>query len=503
MAGLATIKIPLRKDEVSLDTIRPYLDDVFGLFQRNQQKIISDYDMYMLTQKILNKTRTHSDEINNNKVLNPNVYSMVNWKSGYIFGNPMKYAETGNASSEKMRGLNLYLRDSNKASVDRSVSNWIYATGVGYYFVQPKKVGTYDDKSAPFSLTAINSYCCCKVKSAYIGEEPLFDLIHTKITRANNVSYDIVDLYLPDWFYEFEISSGASFATAIPSRAEKRLIYKELPLVEKKANPNAISIPDVVRSLSDAVDTLMSDQLDNIQDITNVIYKYKNVAMGSTDAELSANHKTVKRNGAIVLNTANEQVHESDLDILKIPPLDYAEINDIVAQLTRTAYYSVGCPMPNSEITSGNITRGGGEITSGHDNAYNIALAETTNFMPADYDLLRKILVICNNSPKSLVKNLSASDIEIKYSFNLADNILSKVEAYSLLVQTVPPALALRLTRISNDPEADGATIEEYMEKQYQQKLELQTAKTTENIDVTEESGKADRDNKFVKRDDT
>jgi hypothetical protein len=56
--------------------------------------------------------------------------------------------------------------------------------------------------------------------------------------------------------------------------------------------------------------------------------------------------------------------------------------------------------------------------------------------------------------------NLAVSEVEIKYSINLTDNMLSKTQSYGTLIQTMPPAMALRICRMSNDTEAEGAIIE-------------------------------------------
>ena len=73
---------------------------------------------------------------------------------------------------------------------------------------------------------------------------------------------------------------------------------------------------------------------------------------------------------------------------------------------------------------------------------------------------------ICKNSVGNKINNLAPSDIEIKYSLNLTDNMLVKSQSYGTFIQTMPPAMALRMCRLSNDPEAEGKLIEEYMAKQ-------------------------------------
>jgi hypothetical protein len=73
--------------------------------------------------------------------------------------------------------------------------------------------------------------------------------------------------------------------------------------------------------------------------------------------------------------------------------------------------------------------------------------------------------------------NLAPSEIEIKYSLNLTDNMLTKSQSYGTFIQTMPPAMALRYCRLSNDPEAEGKLIEQYMAEK-EQKAQQQTQVT-------------------------
>ena len=105
---------------------------------------------------------------------------------------------------------------------------------------------------------------------------------------------------------------------------------------------------------------------------------------------------------------------------------------------------------------------------------------DINTFITADTELLNKIMWICKNTKGNKINNLEASDIEIKYSLNLTDNILTKTQSYVNLVQSnVPPAIALRLCKLSNDPEAEGKIIEEYA--QQKAKLTVQNAQINFN----------------------
>ena len=89
---------------------------------------------------------------------------------------------------------------------------------------------------------------------------------------------------------------------------------------------------------------------------------------------------------------------------------------------------------------------------------------------------------ICQNTPDNKIDNLSPSDIEIKYSLNLTDNILTKTQSYVNLVQTgVPPTIALRLCKLSNDPEAEGKLIDDYIAERDAKAAEMQAAQKPNN----------------------
>ena len=123
--------------------------------------------------------------------------------------------------------------------------------------------------------------------------------------------------------------------------------------------------------------------------------------------------------------------------------------------------------MEMSNTNSGGTTKQGSEVANGYDNAYNRALDDINTFIKADTELLEKIMWICKNTPNNKMDNLAVSEIEIKYSLNLTDNILTKTQSFvNLMGVGVPPSIALRLCRLSNDPEAEGKIIEENIARQ-------------------------------------
>ena len=111
MAGLQKIKIPYKPNEITEEIITRVLPNVFNAFVFNAEQIRADYDTYLLQHDILSKERLHDDSETNNIVLEPHIFNMVSWKSGYVMGNPIKYAQTKSLETDDIQQLNIFLKE--------------------------------------------------------------------------------------------------------------------------------------------------------------------------------------------------------------------------------------------------------------------------------------------------------------------------------------------------------------------------------------------------------
>lgn len=461
--GIPKIKIPIRPNELSIVAIEPYLDEVVAQFEQNARKIRRDYDQYCLDHPILGKVRSHDDTDINNIVLIPDLKAMVDWKTGYVFGNPIKYAQNKSSETDDINYLNKYVRDVCQRAVDKEVGKWAYATGIGYYFVEPKSEKINTEYQAPYVLYQRDSDTCAKVYSAFGANAPLFDILYTTYEVINEAGHKEtvknLDIYFPDTLYTYESKFGYTSWQQI--RIQSRGIAKPLPLVEKRFNTDGIGIVAMGESMQSAIDKLISNGLDNVEDIVNEVFVYKNVNLGQTAEEQAANHRAMKRNGAVILNSISKDL-QAALDTLS-PKLSLSEVREFFSLVNEKFHSSLGVPMEMSGTNSGGTTKSGSEVANGYDNAYNRALDDINTFIIADTELLQKIIWICQNTANNKIDNLAPSEIEIKYSLNLTDNMLTKSQSYGTFIQTMPPAMALRYCRLSNDPEAEGKLIENHM----------------------------------------
>lgn len=459
--GIPQIKIPIRKDELTIEAVEPYLDTIFKQFESNAKKIKDGYDKYCLGHDILNKTRKHSDTDINNIILVPDLKAMVDWKTGYVFGNPIKYAQSKTNETDDINYLNKYVRSARQRAVDKEVGKWAYATGVGHYFIEPKSAEFDLETDAPYVLYHRDSDTCTKVYSAFGANECLFDILYTEydeIVKGLKNKVRVLDIYFERYLYTYKNDVGKWVRT----KTQDRGLSKPLPLVEKRFNSDGIGIVAMGEYLQYAVDNLLSNGMDNVEDIVNEIFVYKNVNLGKTPEEQANKHRKMKKSGAIILNGGSKD-NPPSVDTISTK-LSLAEVRELFSIIDGKFHSTLGVPMEMSNTNSGNTTKSGSEVANGYDNAYNRALDDINTMIIADTELLDKIMWICKNTAGNKINNLATSEIEIKYSLNLTDNILTKTQSYVNLVQTgVPPAIALRLCKLSNDPESEGKLIEQHM----------------------------------------
>lgn len=463
--GIPRIKIPIKASEVNSNTIAKYLPKIFAAHAQNEAKIDYCYNAYLGKHDILTKTRLYSDDAgNNNKIVENHFFAQVEFKKGYLLGNPKEYAQfigkpneqEGGQTSESRKTddigfLQKYNSEQNLSSIDTDVTEFAYATGVGYYFIIPKRDDFNPQYEAPYEVYCQDPRNACKVYSSYIGEEELFDIIFVHITDENNNKKIILSVYTKTQYMEFTTDLlGGSFE--LTTQPEPR-IFKDLPLVEKYFHRQKISITELGLTIQNAIDLLTSGSLDAFIDNANSILALMNVDIDSetTEQKLEAFQK-MKKSGLFLLKTNNPA---APADIKQLSnSINHKDINVKYENLIKVMYDTVGVPLSSGNVTSGGDTGQARLLGNGWENAYTIILKDIRSLIRADKKLLKKMLAICKFSPKTKdIIQLNESEIEIKYNINRSDNLLVKTQSLQNLRDVnMPLETSLQMVGIVSDP---------------------------------------------------
>ena len=96
------------QSDLNEQVISKILNDKWYIHQANANEIEYLYNYYKGKQPILNKTKIVRENINN-KVLENNAYFAVEFKKGYVFGEPIQYVQRGDIANDEVLILNSYM----------------------------------------------------------------------------------------------------------------------------------------------------------------------------------------------------------------------------------------------------------------------------------------------------------------------------------------------------------------------------------------------------------
>ena len=439
--GRKKITIPVSKkdfDSKPMTYIKHFLVDVLCKNEINRQESSDLKNIYKGMQDIWNKVRLNSDEKNNNQVEVNHLFRQVEFKKGFMVGNPINYSlAVSTKSTDDLTYLEKYLRDSNKASKDIDKYEDLYICGISEQFIVPKTYNFDPENEAPFELYNVDVGDAFKVYASDMTHTPLFDVIISETLDENfrkTKQYEIYFINPVDNYTYYSIFDSKKKAINEPIKQP----FKYLPLIESELNKNRMGIVELVISIQDGLNAIHSNQIDDIIDFVNSYLVFENQQI-TTDDEWKQKISLFRQTRAISIKSTNPQL-PAKVTMLK-QTLQHTEMYDIVA-----------VPQSSGNVTSGGDTGEARILGNGWESAQNQAKVDITYALQFEYDLLKKILSACREKSVLQIGDIYASDVDIKYSINMSNNILTKTQALqNLYGMHMPYEEALAVVGITSD----------------------------------------------------
>lgn len=383
-------------------------------------------------QPILGKRKDVRPTINN-IILENNAYYVVNFKVGYVFGEPIQFIQRGDIANPEVGVLNGYAIAEDKYDKDSELAESIYTAGIGHRLILPD-----NNEDSPFDIINLDSKTSFLV---YSSKDPKHSkLIGVTFTRSERSKTIEGSVYTNTGYYTFEKSNTG---TMFNVKFEKNHFLGTIPIFEYNFNKWRLGLIEVVMSIFNAINRIDSGDLDGLEQYIQSLLVFIN---NEIDPET---YKAVLDLGAVELSTADPS-RPADIKLLQ-NEISHENTEVLHRRLLNTALTILGIPVQTSR-TSGGDTGAARQLSDGWTMAQERAKQDENAFKRCSKDEIKLILKICRLTPDSGIKSLTIKDIDQKLPRGRDDNFLVRAQGLmNLITSGVSPDVAYASTGIFPD----------------------------------------------------
>lgn len=408
---------------VTSENVCEVLNKALTVHAQNESECDYLYNYRKGKTPILAKKKEVRPEINN-IVCENRADEIVNFKTGYGFGEPVQYILRGEKKSliKDLDTLNDYMFTENKSAADRKIADWFHITGTAYRMALPRKY--YDEDEAPFQVYTLDPRHTFVVYSSGIGNEPMMGV--KRIVQENQLP--LYSVYTKDMYYEIE--DGCV-------KAAKPHILGMIPIIEYPASDARLGSFEIVLSLLDALNAAQSNRMD---DVVQFVNSFLALIGGQMDED---GYKKLADWKMLCLPEGTDVKYLS-------AALNQGDMQTLVDAIRHSVYAICGVPSQSSESASTSDTGRAVILRGGWEQAEARAKSMEIEFKSSEKRFLKLILNILRNSVGT---DLRLPDIEVKFGRRYVDSLLVKVQALQMLMQIgIAPQVAIPTVGIWNDP---------------------------------------------------
>lgn len=421
-------------DEITRENLPMVLSECMAVHWFNSAQIDYLYRYNRGMQPVLNRVKKTRPEINN-KVVENHASEVSQFTAAYFMGEPVVYVRRGDKESlsKDVETLNDYMMYEDKATRDMEIATWMAICGVGYRMVLPDKEAFDDEDLAPFELDTPDPRFTFVAYSTGFGHKRMMG-VRMVWKQDNNGTFKWLYCGYTRTHY-FEVWDGSLIVKWEPHT------LREIPIFEYRLNMNMLGSFEPAIPILNAINTVQSNRVDGLEQYVQSFLKFINCDIEEDTV------KQLREMGAIVLKSVNGM--NSDVDLVS-QELNQMQTQTLVDYLYDMVLYICGLP----------TTTKGGHSTSDTGNAVFLrdgwahaeARAQITEklYRKSEREFLRLVLRIIGETREL---DLKLSSVECKFTRRQHDNLQSKCQALSSLLQAgIHPQIAIATSGLFNDP---------------------------------------------------
>lgn len=401
-------------------------------------------------QDIKNKIKHTRTEINNKGVENW-AWAFQDWKKAFLLGKPIQYAPLDDNANEEITLLNNYVTYEDKDQLDQDIYEDIFTVGRGFRYINYSKVN--DDDESPFDLLNLDILNTEVVYSSSIEHEQLLSFFVTskKYIVHNIDPFTGKTIQIPKYYDEYTVYTRNMRYVIDNKLGGLRIIdRKAIPynchiITEYYFNRKRMSFLEIVKDIFDDINYVENLDKDDIEAFVNSIMVFTNAEVNKEGME------AIKQFGAVSIKSTDQKKASVELLQSRLKSLD----TQIYYLRKLSALHSIlSVPEATSNGDMANAETGKGFLTGQGFTSASVRVGnEEKAFKKCDRNSLKVILKICRNASDSNIKSLKVSNIDIKFSRDLSENLLVKTQALNnLQTANIPPSVANAVVGLFSDP---------------------------------------------------
>lgn len=428
-----------------LETVKLILRDVMSVHETNQTQEMTLFNIFVNKTDWWSKDKVTREDINN-KVSIPNAWALSRTINGYCFGEPVKFiargsdeTENGEAQTTKQAQVEVLSEMLDRmGNHDSDIMATMCASicGVGYKLALPANSDELELNGIPFVINTdiIMPMLAGVVYSNESISRPIMGFVigtyYNEEGKADGNLYTCWTKYAQYMLKDSESGDGYDTVKQIMDGKDVdvyQLSNGRIPLIEVERNPFRKGDWEVATELLELKNNLISNRIDDIQQMVDYIMVLTNCAFESEEDRNNALQAHL-----LELKVANPN-NPSKAEILK-NALDQTSIQQLADYIDLLIQECVGIPNRQERGGGGGDTGQAVKYRNGFRDLENNAGLIIPKMDKAELQFIDLCLSYCENVKVEGITDLKARDVRCKFLRSFNDDALSASQAFINLV---------------------------------------------------------------------
>ena len=425
--------------EINESNIEKAFAEIRSDFKANSMQCETLWKYYRGDQNILYRTKTKRPEICNRAVVNCPL-EIVNFKSGYSFGEPVQYVCRASGEdegiSQRVADLNEFMYGAGKFGLDKELGDWLFTCGTAYRMIMS------GDDIQPFRIDTLDPRNTGVAYSADFGRAPVMAIQRKRDENGDTVFW----CWTADYVYKL---SGGLLVSKEPHA------MGFIPIFEYTTGNARLGAFEPAMGLIDALNIIENNRVDGVEQFVQFFMKCVNVKL---DPEQYAELRE-----AGLMSFTSDPGNPGDVNPVTVE-LDQSQTQVLADDIYQQILIKCDMPDRNGANRTTGDTGQAVILRDGWSAAESYARSIEMFFKPVEQRFIGAALKLCAMRGYDL--GLKVSDIGIKFTRNMTDNLLTKTQGLQNELEAgIHPRICIANCGLFSDPEQVYLDSIEYLKK--------------------------------------